>query len=502
MAEVFTVVTRESVSYNEVTWQVRNTGRQYLEVDPMGAEIWGALVAEEDKAARSVKLSKRGGNVLVPLPLAAKSDPSFIIRLTYSQPLKGTLGFYSTVEPSVPEPVGVTVGETTWEVWLPEEYNYRLRSCNMDEVIGSTHGIKKAKAYFKEADRLLESGNTTKALDVSRKGKNQTDYYNNRFLENEKQALQRQDAQTPRGTSKSNMANIVVNEAQSRQFEAQQKQIMVQLNKEIENTSNIPRGTSFDNLGNKNRNSASCQDAYGIGGGAAGQYGQRWSKKSQERADRANAAERGGRQRPRRPQRGLAFNGLFDGEGRPVVSSGEDDDRNFFESVDEKEAGEKRKKKSVSQRGRREDMGRMAGDKSAGLPTEMAGEFAGRFLAGIKTLNIDVASYRRGTPLYFYKEGGGPELRIRSVTRDVVSRSSRILVFAALLLVLIVFLKFRLFLFGDASVLVKLGEGLLFCGIVALGATTVYTAIPVLVASASVLIFERRIRGWIGIKAA
>jgi len=37
-----------------------------------------------------------------------------------------------------------------------------------------------------------------------------------------------------------------------------------------------PRGTSFDNLSNKNLNSSGCIDAYGIGGGRAGAYGARW----------------------------------------------------------------------------------------------------------------------------------------------------------------------------------------------------------------------------------
>jgi len=42
----------------------------------------------------------------------------------------------------------------------------------------------------------------------------------------------------------------------------------------------VPRGTSFNNLGNKNLDSTSCVDAYGIGGGRSGAYGQRWGKGS------------------------------------------------------------------------------------------------------------------------------------------------------------------------------------------------------------------------------
>jgi hypothetical protein len=52
------------------------------------------------------------------------------------------------------------------------------------------------------------------------------------------------------------------------------------LEEETEITTDIPRGTSFENLSNKNLQSNSCVDAYGIGGGAAGAYGSRWGRGS------------------------------------------------------------------------------------------------------------------------------------------------------------------------------------------------------------------------------
>jgi len=52
------------------------------------------------------------------------------------------------------------------------------------------------------------------------------------------------------------------------------------LGEEVVVTKGQPRGTSFDNLSNKNLNSTSVQDAYGVGGAAAGAYGQRWGKGS------------------------------------------------------------------------------------------------------------------------------------------------------------------------------------------------------------------------------
>ncbi len=55
---------------------------------------------------------------------------------------------------------------------------------------------------------------------------------------------------------------------------------IILLEEEVEITKDIPRGTSFDCLSNKNLDSTSCVDAYGIGGGRAGAYGQRWGKGS------------------------------------------------------------------------------------------------------------------------------------------------------------------------------------------------------------------------------
>ena len=49
---------------------------------------------------------------------------------------------------------------------------------------------------------------------------------------------------------------------------------------EVEVTSDMPKGTDLSNMSNKNLDSTSVVDAYGVGGGAAGAYGQRWGKGS------------------------------------------------------------------------------------------------------------------------------------------------------------------------------------------------------------------------------
>ncbi|MGE0708110.1 MAG: prenyltransferase/squalene oxidase repeat-containing protein [Planctomycetota bacterium] len=49
---------------------------------------------------------------------------------------------------------------------------------------------------------------------------------------------------------------------------------------EVEVTQDMPKGTDLSNMSNKNLDSTSVVDAYGVGGGAAGAYGQRWGKGS------------------------------------------------------------------------------------------------------------------------------------------------------------------------------------------------------------------------------
>ena len=46
----------------------------------------------------------------------------------------------------------------------------------------------------------------------------------------------------------------------------------------VSDTERVPKGTSFDNLSNKNLGASGAVDAYGLGGGVAGAYGARWGE--------------------------------------------------------------------------------------------------------------------------------------------------------------------------------------------------------------------------------
>lgn len=64
------------------------------------------------------------------------------------------------------------------------------------------------------------------------------------------------------------------------QAEEQVEKPIIVLEEEVEVTTDVPKGTDMSNQSNKNLDSTSVVDAYGVGGGAAGAYGQRFGKGS------------------------------------------------------------------------------------------------------------------------------------------------------------------------------------------------------------------------------
>lgn len=75
------------------------------------------------------------------------------------------------------------------------------------------------------------------------------------------------------------------------QAEEQVEKPIIILEEEVEVTADVPKGTDLSNLSNKNLDSTSVVDAYGVGGGAAGAYGQRWGKGSLAREGGSEGTE-------------------------------------------------------------------------------------------------------------------------------------------------------------------------------------------------------------------
>lgn len=72
--------------------------------------------------------------------------------------------------------------------------------------------------------------------------------------------------------------------------EVVEKPIII-LEEEVEVATDVPKGTDLSNLSNKNLDSTSVNDAYGVGGGGAGAYGQRWGKGSLAREGGSEGTE-------------------------------------------------------------------------------------------------------------------------------------------------------------------------------------------------------------------
>ena len=116
-ARLTTVVAADGQMMTELALQVRNNGRQFLELAlPKGAQVWSAFVAGE-----AVRPTKRGDKVLLPLERSDTAE-AFGVTLTYIHaekfpPTKGTMELVSPA-------LDVPLRRAGWELYLPPDYGY------------------------------------------------------------------------------------------------------------------------------------------------------------------------------------------------------------------------------------------------------------------------------------------------------------------------------------------------------------------------------------------
>lgn len=116
-ARLTTVVADDGQSMTEMVLAIRNSGRQYLEVElPSGAEVWSVFVGTQP-----VRPSVREGRVLVPLERSA-GDGAVSLELIYISTnafprTRGNLEFNSPKW-------DVPLKNATWELYLPPGYRY------------------------------------------------------------------------------------------------------------------------------------------------------------------------------------------------------------------------------------------------------------------------------------------------------------------------------------------------------------------------------------------
>jgi type II secretory pathway pseudopilin PulG len=116
-ARLTTVVAADGQMMTELALQVRNNGRQFLELAlPKGAQVWSAFVAGE-----AVRPTKRADKILLPLERSDTAE-AFGVTLTYihADKFPQTKGTMELVSPAVDVPLK----RAGWDLYLPADYGY------------------------------------------------------------------------------------------------------------------------------------------------------------------------------------------------------------------------------------------------------------------------------------------------------------------------------------------------------------------------------------------
>ena len=177
-ARFTTVVADDGQTMTEMSLDLRNNGRQFLEVElPAGATVWSAFVA-----GQPVRPSQNGGRLLLPLEQSG-DDATVPVTLTYVGTnlfprTHGQLGFVS------PQ-FDVPLKNARWELYLPPNYDYEGFGGTMTREVATVKpsrlsftlseysrmeneskavAWKQAKEDVSKAQQLLQSGNVREAM--------------------------------------------------------------------------------------------------------------------------------------------------------------------------------------------------------------------------------------------------------------------------------------------------------------------------------------------------
>jgi type II secretory pathway pseudopilin PulG len=117
-AQLTTVVGDDGQMMSELSLNIRNNGRQHLEIElPPGAVNWSAFVAGEP-----VRPSLRQGRLLLPLERTAGGDESIAVQLTYvgTGQFPKRSGGLALATPKFDVPLK----NVRWDLYLPPDYDY------------------------------------------------------------------------------------------------------------------------------------------------------------------------------------------------------------------------------------------------------------------------------------------------------------------------------------------------------------------------------------------
>ena len=117
-ARLSTVVAEDGQMMTEVSLNVRNNGRQHLEIQlPPRAFVWSSFVS-----GQAVRPSTNNGRLLIPLARDVASDAATVVELTYvgAAPFPESQGRFALASPTFDMPLK----NAHWDLYLPPDYEY------------------------------------------------------------------------------------------------------------------------------------------------------------------------------------------------------------------------------------------------------------------------------------------------------------------------------------------------------------------------------------------
>jgi hypothetical protein len=149
-AEMTTALRNDGTEWHKAVWHLQNRSLQFLPVRlPAGAVLVGARVAGQGVRA-DAGLADGRAVILVPLIRTKPGDVSYDVEVVWRQ--QGSrLANRDRRKFEGAELPGITVEQTFWSVWLPQDRELTKKDGNMEEVVAIQREIEKVK---NEVDEL------------------------------------------------------------------------------------------------------------------------------------------------------------------------------------------------------------------------------------------------------------------------------------------------------------------------------------------------------------
>lgn len=148
-AEMTTALREDGTEWHKAVWHLQNRSLQFLPVKlPDGAALMSARVGAQNVRADSGKVNGRAA-ILIPLIKTRPGDISYDVEVVWRQAgarlaAKDKRNFHDA------ELIGITVEQTFWSVWLPEDRTLTTSDGNMAEVIAVAREVEKARSGVAE----------------------------------------------------------------------------------------------------------------------------------------------------------------------------------------------------------------------------------------------------------------------------------------------------------------------------------------------------------------